>query len=60
VVTESGDHQFYGLVTDIQLGATDPRFADEQSEARPAGRAGAVLARADAVYQFAGDARADD
>ncbi|WP_075064211.1 helicase HerA domain-containing protein [Ornatilinea apprima] len=34
VVAESGDHQFYGLVTDIQLGATDPRFADEQSEAR--------------------------
>jgi len=38
VVTESGNHQFYGLVTDIQLGSTDPRFADEQSEARmPAG-----------------------
>ncbi|MEI7989850.1 MAG: ATP-binding protein [Chloroflexota bacterium] len=29
-----GDWLFYGLVTDIQLGATDPRFADEQSEAR--------------------------
>ena len=34
VVIESGDYQFYGLVTDLQLGATDPRFADEQSEAR--------------------------
>ncbi len=34
VVLESGDWQFYGLVTDIKLGATDPRFADEQSEAR--------------------------
>ena len=34
VVIESGDWQFYGLVTDLQLGATDPRFADEQSEAR--------------------------
>ncbi len=34
VVIESGDHQFYGLVTDLQLGATDPRFADEQSETR--------------------------
>jgi uncharacterized protein len=34
VVIESGDFQFYGLVTDIQLGATDPRFADEQSETR--------------------------
>ncbi len=34
VVIESGDWQFYGLVTDLQLGSTDPRFADEQSEAR--------------------------
>jgi len=34
VVIESGDYQFYGLVTDLQLGATDPRFADEQTETR--------------------------
>ena len=34
VVIESGDWLFYGLVTDLQLGATDPRFADEQSEHR--------------------------
>ncbi len=34
VVIESGNYQFYGLVTDLQLGATDPRFADEQSEVR--------------------------
>jgi hypothetical protein len=34
VVVECGDWQFYGLVTDINLGATDPRFADEQSEQR--------------------------
>jgi len=41
VVIESGratpsDTQwlFYGLVTDLSLGATDPRFADEQSEMR--------------------------
>lgn len=34
VVIRSGDWQFYGLVTDLQLGATDPRFADEQSELR--------------------------
>jgi hypothetical protein len=34
VVIESGDWQFYGLVTDLQLGATDPRFADEQTETR--------------------------
>ncbi len=34
VVIESGDWQFYGLVVDLQLGATDPRFADEQTENR--------------------------
>src|SRR3990172_9368564 len=34
VTIASGDLQFYGLVTDLQLGATDPRFADEQSETR--------------------------
>ena len=33
-VIESGDWLFYGLVTDLLLGATDPRFADEQSETR--------------------------
>jgi hypothetical protein len=34
VVIEAGDWLFYGLVTDLQLGATDPRFADEQSDGR--------------------------
>src|SRR5664279_3208996 len=34
VVIESGSWQFYGLVVDLQLGSTDPRFADEQSENR--------------------------
>ncbi len=34
VVIENSGWRFYGLVTDIQLGATDPRFADEQTEAR--------------------------
>jgi len=34
VVTDSGNFRFYGLVTDLQLGATDPRFADEQTEKR--------------------------
>jgi len=34
VVVESGGWLFYGLVTDLQLGATDPRFADEQTETR--------------------------
>ncbi|MCX6055846.1 MAG: ATP-binding protein [Chloroflexi bacterium] len=28
VVLESGDWQFYGLVTDLQLGAIDPRYAE--------------------------------
>lgn len=40
IVIESGDWQFYGIATDLQLGATDPRFADEQSENRlPSGLA---------------------
>lgn len=34
VVIKSGNWMFYGLVTDLVLGATDPRFADEQSEHR--------------------------
>ncbi len=34
VVIESGTWLFYGLVTDLQLGSTDPRFADEQTENR--------------------------
>ena len=34
VVVESGGWLFYGLVTDLQLGATDPRFADEHTETR--------------------------
>ena len=34
VVVESGNWLFYGLVTDLQLGSTDPRFADEQSGTR--------------------------
>lgn len=41
VVVESGDWLFYGLVTDLQLGSTDPRFADEPSQNRlPPGLAG--------------------
>lgn len=43
VVVESGDWQFYGLVTDLQLGATDPRFADEQSETRLPGQLASLL-----------------
>lgn len=34
VITETGEWQFYGLITDLQLGAIDPRFADVQSSER--------------------------
>ncbi|MBM3124133.1 MAG: ATP-binding protein [Chloroflexi bacterium] len=34
VVLSSGYWRYYGIVTDIQLGATDPRFADEQMGGR--------------------------
>jgi hypothetical protein len=34
VVIRSNDWQFYGLITDLELGATDPRFADEQGRER--------------------------
>lgn len=43
VVIESGDWLFYGLVVDLELGATDPRFADEQSEARLPANLAALL-----------------
>jgi len=43
VIIRSGPYQFYGLVTDLQLGATDPRFADEQSEARLPANLAALL-----------------
>ena len=33
VVIQSGDWNYYGIVVDIVLGATDQRFADEQSGA---------------------------
>ena len=34
IVIESGDWLFYGIAIDLQLGATDARFADERSENR--------------------------
>lgn len=34
VIIRSGNWQFYGLITDLQLGSTDPRFADEPSDER--------------------------
>ncbi len=30
IVCDGGRYRYYGLATDLQLGATDPRFADEQ------------------------------
>ena len=44
VVLESGDWQFYGLVTDLQLGALDPRYAELQNAARLADIASRLLA----------------
>lgn len=32
VVCDSGRFRYYGLVTDLELGATDPRFADEKTD----------------------------
>jgi len=34
VIMDSSNWRFYGLVTDLQLGSTDPRFADDQSASR--------------------------
>lgn len=34
VVIDSNEWRYFGLVTDIRLNATDPRFADEQNEKR--------------------------
>ncbi len=59
MVIESGDWLFYGLVTDLQLGATDPRFADEQSEQRLPPELARSAARADPVHQPGGAAGAD-
>ncbi len=59
VVIESGAYQYYGLVTDLLLGATDPRFADEQSEKRLPPLIGQSPARPNAVHQPGSAARAD-
>ena len=32
IVCEGGRLRYYGLITDLQLGATDPRFADEKTD----------------------------
>ncbi|MBX3047984.1 MAG: ATP-binding protein [Anaerolineales bacterium] len=43
VVIESNDWLFHGLVTDLQLGATNPRFADEQTTNRLPGELAGLL-----------------
>jgi DNA helicase HerA-like ATPase len=45
VICDSGRYRFYGLVTDLQLGATDPRFADEQSSRIQPAIAGALMGK---------------
>jgi DNA helicase HerA-like ATPase len=44
VVLESGNWQFYGLVTDLQLGALDPRYAELQNAIRLAEPVSRLLA----------------
>lgn len=45
VVCDSDQWRFYGLVTDLELGATDPRFADEQMERLPPSLAGLLYGK---------------
>lgn len=45
VVCDSGQWRYYGLITDLQLGATDPRFADEQSDRLQASISAALLGK---------------
>ena len=51
VTISSGDLQFYGLVTDLQLGSTDPRFADEQTEDQASSDACWSPSWSDSIYQ---------
>ncbi len=44
VVLESGNWQFYGLVTDLQLGAVDPRYAEIQNRERLSAEVAQLLA----------------
>src|SRR5690606_5078969 len=45
VVCETPRYKYYGLVTDLQLGSTDPRFADEKSDRLPAAIQGALYGK---------------
>ena len=51
VTISSGDLQFYGLVTDLQLGSTDPRFADEQTEDQASPNACRSPSWSDSIYR---------
>ncbi|MGH2537341.1 MAG: ATP-binding protein [Candidatus Promineifilaceae bacterium] len=45
LVCDSGRYRYYGLVTDLQLGASDPRFADERSQRLQPAMARALLGK---------------
>ncbi len=45
VVCETPRYRYYGLVTDLQLGSTDPRFADEKSDRLPPAIQGALYGK---------------
>ena len=45
VVCETPRYRYYGLITDLQLGSTDPRFADEKSDRLPAAIQGALYGK---------------
>ena len=59
VVLESGNWQFYGLVTDLQLGAIDPRYAEIQNDERLAEAYLRLLASQTLIHQPGGAAGAD-
>ncbi|MBP9500814.1 MAG: ATP-binding protein [Candidatus Promineofilum sp.] len=45
VVCDTSRYRYYGLVTDLQLGSTDPRFADEKSDRLPEAIRGALYGK---------------
>lgn len=45
VVCDTPRFRYYGLVTDLQLGSTDPRFADEKSDRLPEAIRGALYGK---------------
>ena len=45
VVCDSGRFRYYGLVTDFQLGASDPRYAEAPGQRLKPALAGALLGK---------------